>query len=193
MPKVSAEKQPADRIWIWLYLNFTFFFAPPQRSHPPRANQVNWASKKYKFEILKFNRDSPDFFTYLEFPECWLSLHWKLVFPWFLASERERKFRTLLSRPSQERRLWCNCSHSSNRPTFYKRSMDQHRIIRSNLNFNSVKSTTFFGRNANFSLELSSVVCGTLHGSDYFSLERRRTGEVNCLFWIKWKIEEGGA
>ena len=51
----------------------------------------------------------------------------------------------------------------------------------------------FFGRNANFSLELSSVVCGTLHGSDYFSLERRRTGEVNCLFWIKWKIEEGGA
>ena len=25
MPKVSAENQPADRIWIWLYLNFTFF------------------------------------------------------------------------------------------------------------------------------------------------------------------------
>ena len=55
------------------------------------------------------------------------------------------------------------------------------------------KVQLFFGRNANFSLELSSVVCGTLHGSDYFSLERRRTGEVNCLFWIKWKIEEGGA
>ena len=51
--------------------------------------------KNIKFEILKFNRDSPDFFTYLEFPECWLSLHWKLVFPWFFGLGKGKKIQNL--------------------------------------------------------------------------------------------------
>ena len=78
-----------------IVLEFYVFFAPPQRSHPPRANQVNPASKKYKFEILKFNRDSPDFFACLGLPECWLSLHWKLVFPWFFGLGKRKKIQNL--------------------------------------------------------------------------------------------------